>query len=480
MTTAEAGTLRPWAAASARWLLLALVLIQFFPLPKVPGVGVAPINFVILAVLLLRGGSLAGLALRGGPLTTFVFALVIFGFLDWMHDFLVGSPPQNPARHIRAAVYILLLVDVCAYPASRVQVMKWLAAVAVAEVAFGGLVYFFGGSFELVRNWMLQSADSGERIIGVGSQLAGAYGPPHIFSYLLAGFPFIVIVLFFTDRSIVWLIAIVVLFIGLFLNAERSSAAVLLLGALFMLFKTGQSARNISLLLVLAVAFFLAQRLIGSRVPDARVLTTSAYAHGTLADRFGGTDLAEVVDRVMYQVHGITSVLKHPLVGPTKAEYAKEVLGSGAILSAQDVADVIAPHNHYINIGVRGGVAGWGLLAVALAAMWRAARVARSFTRDQPALRLQFLGVTVALLGVMANALFHNGGLFTPELATSTLIGLLFALHHQAWRQAMVERALAAAQRAGPISPVAGSAARGPADAKGGGAEAPAVASRRS
>mgnify|MGYP000856157269 CR=1 FL=1 len=50
------------AGAFGLWLLAALILIQFFTIPALPGVNLAPENFVFLAAILAFGPKLARLA----------------------------------------------------------------------------------------------------------------------------------------------------------------------------------------------------------------------------------------------------------------------------------------------------------------------------------------------------------------------------------------------------------------------------------
>lgn len=434
-STLQASSRQARAGAVGLWLLVGLILIQFFPLPVLPGVNLAPENFVFLLALLLCGRRLSRLAFYGGWVSVVVLALVLFGMLDWAHEFLRGGVVGNPGRHLRAVIYILLLADVCSHPVSRRQIVKLLVVVGVVQVVFGSLVYFVGQPFASIRDWMLHTSDTGEQLIGEGSQIAGLYGAPHVFSYLLASFPFLAIGLYLQEKKLVWLVALVVLVLGLFLNAERSSAAVFFMGVLYLLMTTRQRARTVTLLAVLALAFVGMQQLIGSRVPSTGPggAAQVAFTHGTLADRFGGTRLDELVDRIMYQVHGISSVLEHPVIGPTQREYAREVIGEGGVLFSDEVAaEVLAPHNHYINAGVRAGVPGWLLLLACLWSLWKAERgVSIAVIRTHPDLRIPWLCFSMGVLAVMGNAVFHNAGIFTPELATSTMAGLLLALWHQ-------------------------------------------------
>lgn len=452
------------AGAFGLWLLAALILIQFFTIPALPGVNLAPENFVFLAAILAFGPKLARLAFASGRLSAAVLALLGFSLLAWLHDLTSGGLVGSPGRHMRAAVYILLLAHVCSYPVTRRQVMSLVVLVGVAQVIFASLVYFIGEPFMAIRAWMLQTAESGDTVIGRGSQIAGTYGAPHVFSYLLASFPFLAISLFLREKKVVWLGALIVLVLGLFLNAERSSAAVFFVGIFYLAIKTRQRTRNLTLLGVVLLALIGMQQIIGSQAPATGpgAASESSYTHGTLADRLGGTSVDEVMDRIMYQAHGITSVFKHPLLGPTQLQYAREVAGEGgAVISGALAAAVMAPHNHYIDIGVHAGLGGWLLFLVCAWSLWKAQRTVKIAVRiTRTAAQQEYLYVSAGLLAAMGNALFHNAGIFSPELATSTMVGLLLAQYRQVVCQP-VRRPLAPPTPvdAGPINGVGGTSA---------------------
>jgi len=422
----------------ALFLLACVILIQFFAIPVIPGIGLAPENFVFLVVVLIYGTRLARLAFGGGRVSTVVLLLATFGVLAWIAGFLRGEPLGNPGRHFRAAIYMLMLVEVCSHAARRQQIMKLLVLVGVVQVIFGSLVYFVGEPFASIRDWMLSSAQSGETVIGKGSQIASTYGDPHLFAYLLTGLPFVAIHLFLREKKLHWLLALLALLLGLFLNAERSAAAAFLAGMVYLLFRSPQRARNLTVLAILCVAFLAMKQIIGSRTPSGTsgMESTVAYSHGTLSDRFGGTNLAEIADRIMYQVHGIESVLKHPIAGPTQRQYAREVVGGDAIVSSAVTAAVLAPHNHYIDAGVAAGVVGWLMMAWCLWALWKAQRTVRAAVRARlPELRVEALCISVGLAAVMGNAVFHNAGIFSPEIATTSIAGLLLAQYRQVLRE---------------------------------------------
>jgi hypothetical protein len=55
------------------------------------------------------------------------------------------------------------------------------------------------------------------------------------------------------------------------------------------------------------------------------------------------------------------------------------------------------------------------------------------YRRNRPAY-IRHCGITLALLAALMNAFFHNSGVFSPDLMTSCLIGLLIADYRLALR----------------------------------------------
>ncbi len=419
----------PWA-----WpFLVVILLLQFFPIPKLPGINLAPENFVFAFALLACWPVLTRLGLRSGKVSVVAIAIVLFGFLDWIHDFLQADAIGNPARHIRETIVILLVAEVASHEKTRLRLMKLLIGIGVVQVAFGSLVYLFGEPFSTIRDWMLQSAvDEGARVIGERSRIAGTYGAPHILAYLFAALPMLALALYFIERRVLWLVALLVMLAGLFLNAERAAAGFLFLGMFYVLWRSGQRAKILSLLAVFAVMFVVLQLALDRFLQAAPgpMSAPTSFNEGTLTDRFGTSTVDELIGRLMYQVHGLASVVKHPLLGPTPAQYAAEVTGtSSMMLSDYVVSRVLAPHNHYINVGVRGGIPGWLLLAWALSALWAVHKTVRALARRAARLRMQHICVATGLGAAMGNAIFHNAGLFSPEIATSVMIGLLLGLY---------------------------------------------------
>ncbi len=441
MNTASTESLLPAVAREAivrphplAWpLLVVILLLQFFPIPKLPGIGLAPENFVFAFAIFACWSVLTRLGLRSGKVSVVAIALVLFGILDWIHDFLQADMIGNPARHVRQTIVILLVAEGAGRDAARLRLMKLLVVIGVVQVAFGSLVYVFGEPFSTIRDWMLQSSVSeGDKIIGERSRIAGTYGAPHILAYLLAAFPMLALALYFIERRVRWLVALLVMLAGLFLNAERAAAGFLFLGMFYVLWKSGQRVRILSLLAIFTVLFLGLQQVMDRLLADAPApgMSVTAFNEGTLTERFGTSTLDEMASRLMYQVYGLASVVKHPLLGPTRAEYAAEVTGlSGTQLTEMVISRVLAPHNHYINVGVRAGIPGWLLLGWTLSALWAIHKMVRAVAPQVPRLRIQHLCIATGLGAAMGNAIFHNAGLFSPEIATSIMVGLLLGLY---------------------------------------------------
>lgn len=412
------------ASKYPRRLLIALILIKFFPIPKLPILHIAPENF-----LFLMGFLYIVFSSRANRKTTSIISLVLlyllFSVLDQIHNLVLGLNVAFPMEYLRAIVLLLMFFNVGMYTKDNLFLIKLLTVVGVMEVVFGSMIYFVGEPFASVRNWMMQSATSTERIsITAGSQLTGLYCLPHVFSYLVASFPMLAVVLYRIEKKKIWLIAFFILLIGLFLNAERSSmGAMFLVYGLWML-KTKGQIKNIVLLAIVGLFVMGLSKI----VKDINVKTeaTASYAHGNISDRLGETSFDEVADRLMWQLYGAVSVLKHPLVGPSKEDYVREVLGKNenSSLSKSDIDKVPPPHNHYVNMGVRTGVLGWVILAFFVRILLTTNQKMRKLTAHDTNLSLRHLGVSLALLAAMMNSIFHNAGIFTPELATIALLGL--------------------------------------------------------
>ena len=184
---------------TARWLLNALIVIQFFPIPPLPGLGFAPENLIFLATGLYMMRRFTVMLANDRRVMLLTALFLAYALLRTFHNLVHSVSPVLPFEHLRIVIFILALAHVGANDVSLRQLIKLLLIIAAVQIVFGLLVYLFGPPFTGIRNWMLR-VNVNQAFISKGSQLAGLYGPPHIFSYLLAAVPVLSVTMFFLER----------------------------------------------------------------------------------------------------------------------------------------------------------------------------------------------------------------------------------------------------------------------------------------
>jgi hypothetical protein len=242
--------------------------------------------------------------------------------------------------------------------------------------------------------------------------------------------------MYFLERRLVWLGWMLLMLLGLFINAERAAMAALIVCALTLVWKVSRALSTVLLVAILGLGAIGVQQVVEYLSAGVDTQHGAALTHGTLSERLGNTSAKEVVTRIAYALGGVFSVLQHPLVGPSRADYAREALGkdSGELLVSNEVQETLASHNHYVNIGVNAGVLGWVVAALFFLVLWRMHRISVGrYMRNRPAY-IRHCGIALALLAALMNAFFHNSGVFSPDLMTSCLIGLLIADYRLALR----------------------------------------------
>lgn len=412
----------------ARLLVSVLIIIQFFPIPPLPGLGFAPENLVFLVTGLYMMRRILRMLARDRRVMQLTLLFLSYALLRAFHNLVHGIEPVVPFEHLRITVFMLALAEVGAHEETMRKLIKLLLVIAAIQIVFGLLVYVFGQPFAGIRNWMLR-VNVNEAFISKGSQLAGLYGPPHIFSYMLAALPVLSITMFLLERRLAWLGWMLLMLLGLFINAERAAMAALTICALTLVWKSSRALGSVLLVAIVGLSVVGVQQVVGYLSASESQQLGSAYSHGTLGERLGETSVGEIIGRIAYSFGGVQSVLQHPLVGPSRAEYVREALGkdSSELLASDEVQGTLASHNHYVNIGVNAGVLGWVVALWFLNVLWRIHRISVERYRRNRAAYIRHCGISLALLAAMMNALFHNSGIFSPDLMTCCLIGLLVA-----------------------------------------------------
>jgi hypothetical protein len=415
-------------STTARRLLVALILIQFFPIPPLPGLGFAPENLIFLVTTLYMSRRFLRMLARDRRVLQLTLLFLAYAVLRMFHNLVHSISPVLPYEHLRILIFILALAQVCADEIMLRKIIKLLLVIAAVQIVFGLLIYVFGSPFADIRNWMLR-VNVYEAFISKGSQLAGLYGPPHIFSYMLAAVPVLSVTMYLLERRLVWLGWMLLMLLGLFINAERAAMAALIVCTLTLVWKTSRALSSILLVLAVGVGVLGVQQVVGYLSAGGDQQYGSALAHGTLGERLGKTSADEVFTRITYALGGVYSVMQHPLVGPSRADYVREALGkdSSELLISTEVQKTLASHNHYVNIGVNAGVLGWVVGALFFLVLWRMRCISVERCRRNRAAYIRHCGITLALLAALMNAFFHNAGVFSPDLMTCLLIGLLIA-----------------------------------------------------
>jgi hypothetical protein len=411
-------------------LILVLLFFKFIPFPVISTIGFAPENFIFL----LLGFSLV-FCVRTLVQSKGSFLIILLLFLYYSLEFAINLVQGDLGivfiSQIKSILMILAIAAFCSNEKYIVSVIKVFVVLATFSVVFGMLVYFVGEPFISLRQWFTATVSTAETIfIGKGSQLTGLYCIPHIFGYVMAAVPILCFTLFIAEKEFLWMGCLLICSIGLLLNAERS--ALLMNIVVFALVFWRQKNRFLLLvsLVLCVIAVLLTQHVFVSRSQNIVHQQEASYRSGSLSDRMKTTTSDEVIDRIKWQIHGIRTVLKHPLTGGTQTDYAHEVYaGKMGALSQRQIEKTLASHNHYVNVGLKAGILGWIILAILL---WRIAVMLRvdvaSFAGKQPLATIA-LGVKLSVVATLGNAVFHNNGLLSSEFASSTVLAFLMAIY---------------------------------------------------
>ena len=420
-------------------LVLSVFFIKFVPFPMITFLGFAPENFIflLLAIYLFLNSSII---FESKSILFIISLFSVFYLLELFFDILQNEPSISIAPQVRSILLIFSVAFFCSNKERFILSLKFFVSLIVFSVVFGAFVYFIGEPFISIREWFTRSASTYESaFIGRGSQLTGLYGLPHIFGYVMAGAPILCFTLFLAVRRFVWLVFLLISSVGLLLNAERS--ALLMNVIVFSIILWRQRNRFllfIALSLCVIIIAIFQHIFIPASIDTEDTYNTNisgqyrtSYRAGSLNDRLNTTTTGEVFDRIKWQLYGIKAVFKHPLIGVTQSQYAHEVYSDSLSAPNQkQIERTLSPHNHYVNVGLKAGIWGWIILS---ALLWRIVIMLKTntsiFVSDQPLVVLA-LGVKLSVVATMGNALFHNAGLFSGELASITTLAFLMALHH--------------------------------------------------
>lgn len=313
-------------------------------------------------------------------------------------------------------------------------VIKFFLLMAAFSVLFGLLIYLFGGPFADIKKFLTQSqATAGKLYYDKGSQLSGLYCVAHVFGYLLACVPVLTIGVYWTEKRKKWIECLFIFSVGLFLNAERSALLMNILVFFLWFAKDKKNRLFMSFVFVMLGVFFLFMpyliNLTGFKKPTE---STASHQRGTIMERMQKSSTSDVADRLKWQLNGIISVLKSPILGVDHDLYLRTVHNLPDTIKTLDRYSAPAPHNHYVNVGMWAGVTGWLIMLALFTLLISIHKETKEQLQGHTKTILAYRGLSLAVLGAMGNGLFHNHGIFRAEFATCTLVGLLFAFNRLA------------------------------------------------
>ncbi len=420
------------SAMSFSFILLAVIMVlQFVPIPAVWGLPIAPMNAVFYIVMLYAMYALTKILRFQKSALIFLSVLTVYYVAKQALFFIKGIDQVFLYDNIRDVLYVLLIMLVCKDSGILIKSSKIFVVLSCLSVIFGMLVYFIGGPFTSIRSWLVQSMSSSEIRIAVRSQLTGIYCLPAIFGYLMASVPILCYGIYSVTKKTRWLIMLIILLMGLVLNAERSALLMNCIVFFVWFRKMGKNPFKIVgfclvLYCIMAVGAYAVKVIIDK--PSAR--HDSRYQYGTLMERMEGSESKQVVSRILYPVNGIKAVLRHPLLGATKAQYEASFTASQRRSLGLSPGDTILyPHNHYINTGLHAGLLGWGVTLYFFYRLRKMHREGKRMVSEDPQIKLLYTAVSLSLFAVMGNALFHNAGIFTGEFASCSMLGFFLAMY---------------------------------------------------
>ena len=409
-------------------VLQSILFLFFMPLPKLPILHLAPINFVYLIglyYLILRRDYLGTLR----PLYIGIPGMIlIFALLNLLALYTKGKSFHEYGAYMRMFVFTIIIVAMCNNENNLYYILKRYLFFAFLTTFFGFLIYFVGGPFIAMKKFMTSSSTGGVEI-EVGMMLAGLYAIPHQFGYLMAVMPILCLGLHYYSNKKIWFYGMIFFLLALVLNAERSALLANVVGVIFLMVKIKRYRiiAYIPIFVILAIILsFVVQK---SGVLEKDLHQGGPEKAGTLKDRLADVHLSFVTNRILYQGHGLVSIIKSPLFGPTEIEYKKEVYGLNKHQSHTRYGEAAFPHNHYVNIGMWAGVPGWFLFIIFIILVLKMHSCTLRQLENGSGMLLLYRTLSAAFVSVLINALFHNAGIFKSEFASYSQLAFFMAAH---------------------------------------------------
>ena len=419
------------------YLLLALIILEFIPLPNLPAIQIKPIYLLAWVSVLVMAFNFNKLSNLSPVIIKIIFLLLFYGIysylLAWSLDMLAEKHADNtPGPTIRKCIELLLFAVACTNLVELKRVLFTISTTILISTVVGLLIHHVGEPFQSIRDWLLQSQmrlilkNTGEIDVlpGEGYRVMGLSGTHWAFGYLMSAGPAISLICGrLSSFKWLWMLIFFIFSYALYQNGERAA----LLGACFAVVSLLIIWRLVSipyicigLALVLSIYIF---------KPGLENQQKFNNLDENLTSRMVSSSVDKDVDfRLSLWKAGIFSVIKHPFTGPTREEYLAELFGEDDLIVASNPDRRRVPsHNAYIYTGLQIGLLGWLLMLYYLAILKNI--ITKVFTakianREE---KIIFEGVSVVTLAPMINSIFQNEGIFNEEPTVLCLTGLLIS-----------------------------------------------------
>jgi len=414
-------------------IFLSTVALLYVPVNHIPYTNVAPINIVLLLYIgyfLMHINT--AINNRTNTITAIMLLFIVFSFTDLAYDYLFGHEYSKIFSQIRIVfiVYVFLhfITDMNRY----VYAYKYIIILMLVSTVFGGiLIYYIGEPFQSIRDWIVNQPKA--MVLGKGYRIGGYTGGVVAFSYLVSAAPVMAFGTYLAEKKSIWLIFLGMLLVGLVLNGERAAALAAVLGIGMLSYKYWRIRSHQIIVVAVAVSCMLTIAIVKTQLIDNKLTMQS-----TLLDRMDEGTGSEIAARFGQQAAGALTVIQNPLTGAVNKQYyeninyvMESIFGSSnsgvTVKHSYRGQQLIAPHNHYVNIGMHVGVLGWVIFYFFVSLIIKVIRRFNKAVVTDMKFKIYFHANLYAFLAVAGNAIFHNNGLFFAETTSWVVLALIFA-----------------------------------------------------
>jgi len=371
------------------------------------------INYLLIFLILLP--FFQGVYSRINKYAKKIWMLLLILFCLW---FFIDYYAMR-SRNIYFAVWMLITVGSIFYgagdPKRLVAFIKIVTIIIGFSVLFGLLIVFVGEPFRTIRFELIKSDVGGviySKIpVNELGRLHGLSGSIFGFSYQLVVVTISSFVLFFysrkTSEKILWAGILIMSFVGIMSNAERSGALGAFVGITMFLIAVKKSREYVLYAIILVVAIYGSYSFLHFQLPGSdKVMLPKRFEE--LYDR------DQTIIRAAQPISGLITILNNPIY--TTYDQYQEI---GYHLIAEwggRGGRVRAPHNHFINIGFK---TGWLGIFIMLLIFYNIKKAAAIFRYKAAKVDDRFIfiyyAIVLSFIGNMINSCFHNTGLFYAE-----------------------------------------------------------------